>query len=154
MSKTVDSGNAFADMEAAVKIIKEQVPELQWQVSYRFSPAAEYNLQNMLQSAHKQEPSMKHKITVVACLVAIVLLGGYAAKLHHNYEVKQQKVSNSAHTLQVKLSSEASQKEAQFQAGVKLDETQCSKDQAAYDSLTTLEREKTTAPDCEADLVQ
>ncbi len=127
-------------------------PDLGTYTWYRTYPSPQELQRRMLQLHHKQRQAMKHKLTVVICIILIVALGGYAARLHHEYVNTQQQIANRGHALQVKLSKEAAQRQAQFQAGVQLDEAQCARDQAAYKALAVTVKAKTVAPDCEASI--
>lgn len=97
---------------------------------------------------------MKHKLTVLTCLVVVVGVGVFGARLtseyHHAQSVAAQKSAAAE-----KLNKEAqAKKQALFQSGVQLDEAQCAKDKAAYQNLTLAERAKTSAPDCEVNIVE
>lgn len=101
---------------------------------------------DVLQSRH----IMKHKITVLICIIVIAVGALYANHLYHDYQVQQANIS----AAQAKVDKEAAQREAQFQAGVQMDEAQCARDTLAYNALTPAAKLKASAPACEVNLIQ
>lgn len=111
-------------------------------------------LDSMLQLQNKQRNSMKHKLTVLICLIAIIGLGFYAKQIHHQYQIKETRAASVARSVQLKASEVANQREAQFQAGVAQDEAWCARDKLAYNILTPAAKLKAQVPDCQTNLIQ
>lgn len=128
-----------------------------WLTGPEFITRDEYDI-NMLKyphSNHNQKGlSMRHKLTVAICLVAIAGLALYATRIHTEYKNQEAHAAAIAQSAQLKASEVANEKAATFQAGVKLDETQCARDQASYAALAPTVKVKTAAPDCETVIAQ
>jgi hypothetical protein len=97
---------------------------------------------------HKQESSMKHKITVAVCLIVVIAVGLLAYHAHHDYQIKQNQKANRLEEIQLADNAAKAKASSTYQAGVQTDEEQCARDQAAYSGLTAAEKVKTAAPVC------
>lgn len=95
---------------------------------------------------------MKHKITVLLCLVALAGVIAFTAVSYEGYQSqKRQRAAQAAATLQVQARKDADH-EAKFKAGLLQLEDQCATDKAAYLALPPAQRVKTAAPVCDPTL--
>jgi hypothetical protein len=97
---------------------------------------------------------LKHKITVILSVAIVVVAGFFVVHAHDKYVRNQAQEQAVAQEAADRAANTNTKQEQTFLAGVKLDEAQCTKDQAAYNALPATSKTKAVAPDCEADLVQ
>lgn len=103
---------------------------------------------------HKRKASMKHTLTVVACVVGVAVVSVLSITSYNSYEkwAHAQAAKAAAASAQEKQANIAEQ--AVFNHELAQLKAQCAKDQAAYATLTPLQKKTAVAPTCNTNLVQ
>lgn len=110
---------------------------------------------SVLQSGRKVErKSMKHKITVAVCLVAIAAGLVYTVPAYHRYQAWRAEQNAKATAAAQSEAHKNAVQQAIFNAGVDKLEQNCAKDKANYAALPAATKAKTPAPQCDVNLVQ
>jgi predicted negative regulator of RcsB-dependent stress response len=106
-------------------------------------------------SKHNQQRfSMKHKITVVLCVIIIFVVGALTVSSYKNYQSWKSEQNAKAVAADQAEAHKSALQQGIFNAEVKGLEDQCAKDKAAYAALTPAVKVKTVAPQCDVNLAQ
>lgn len=97
---------------------------------------------------------MKHKLTTVACVLAIAAASFVTVQGYHRYKTWASAQAAKAASYSAEMAHQNALRQANFNAQVKKLEDQCTKDKAAYDALPLAQKAKTPAPQCSVNLVQ
>lgn len=98
--------------------------------------------------------SMKHKLTVAACVVAVAVIGVLSVQAYNRYKAKHNAQAAIATTQQASKSAASAKQQAVFDAQAKSLQALCEKDLAAFNTLTKVQQAKEQAPNCSLQFVQ
>jgi hypothetical protein len=89
---------------------------------------------------------MKHKLTVLICVIAIVIVGILSVQAYNHYQANQKIHNQTVATQNAKL---AQQKANANQSEVDQLKTVCNQEVAGFNQLSLVQRAKISLPNCE-----